>query len=408
LPVVVSVVATLAWACGGGEDDSPVNDLAQAALEAVLRPGAIAHVTTDEGSQVWIDSDRELFREDVEFREGRAPSFRVGEGWMVTRYDGFDNEVVLADAEPPSEVSLRIKHPVLAWLDPLAALAFSPDLRIIGEETVDGREVVAIDARGEAAEADLPAGTQFIARVELDLLTDLVVAYETRVVVPEDQRGEFPDREQVERIEYDFEFLAGDALADDFFSADRIEELVVTIEEKIERIRTLGIEPYWLGESFESDLGTLVIESADDVFVDPEGEEGSISYTLRDGATGPISGAVTIDMTVAGLSRFSPPNFPQFAGTLPEQDVIVTVAGREATLYGSVLRAGDLDVPCPAGQTCTTPDAPLYHRLVMTVGDTDIHVKAVLKADTERGVDANPFNDQQQIMALAEELTPID
>ncbi len=172
------------------------------------------------------------------------------------------------------------------------------------------------------------------------------------------------------------------------------------IDDGIQGMRDIEIEPYWLGERFDGPGGLLILPGVRGISIDAKPAEGAFSYALEDGVNGfDLSGALTIRLRPAGAPPFEPPEIPP-RGPKPEREEMLIFQGQEATLFTSLLEPEGL--PCPAGTICTWPDVPLYHRLVLTLGGTAIEVRALGRFKPEE--DINTYNNREALIAVANAL----
>ena len=404
---LLALVSLLA-ACGGGEDSA--DDLARRALKAISEPGSVFHATADDGSEVWIDAEKQLYR-GLE-KSGAVFLLSVGEGWTKTSYDPFENALTSEDLSPTGERP-RIDDPAVSWLEPLGALAFGRDLVSLGKTVSDGRSVVALEVRSPIVAGGALTGRSLVGRVELDPESYLPVAFQRRVELPPGQTPNpdaLPgqtDSQQPKQIRYAVtEFIRREELAADFFSSKLVEEQIITLPEKLAQMRDMGIAPYWLGESFESASGKLALpDKQESVFVETEKGEASFHYLLEVTGAGPsglVGESVIIRLGKAGQATFGQPSIQEFAGALPEGRRQVTVRGGPATVYTSLLTPAAL--PCPTATVCPKTDASLYHRLQLTIDSTLVQIESFARVD-ETGADQNGYNTQAGIIALAEALT---
>lgn len=402
----VIAAALIAAACspgGPGRDDAEGE--AERALSAIKRPGMVFHATADNGGEVWIDAERQIYRKRDATEVGGLTS--VGEGWTRTSYDPFQNKVIAQDKSPSATNRPRLDDPAIQWFEPLAALAYAPDLRLIGRTTSDGRAVIAIEARSPILDKGNFTGRYLIGRVELDAQSRLVVAFERRVQLPPGQTpnvADLQDDQKPTRIRYQTEFLARDTLPSDFFSPGVVEQQVVTLKENLATIGAMGLDLLWLGEEFSDSHGTLRLpEGTEGVFVDSTKREASFHYSLATGGTGDarlLEDSVVLKIGPPGTD-FGQPSIQQFSGRLPEGARTVTAAGQQAILYTSILTPADL--PCPAGN-CPRTRVPLYHRLSLTLGGTGLQIETYARVDSVTGDDENGYNNSEGIVALAEAL----
>jgi hypothetical protein len=115
-----------------------------------------------------------------------------------------------------------------------------------------------------------------------------------------------------------------------------------------------------------------------------------------------IGESVVVRVGKPGVISFGPPPLQEFAGELPEGTRETTARGLPVTVYTSILTPDAL--PCPA-EACPPSDAPIYHRLQITIGDSAIQIETSARVD-DTGADRNEYNTQAGIVALAEALRP--
>jgi hypothetical protein len=404
--IAAAAAGALAWGCGGDGPSADAEALMQAAVDAVIEPGMVFHAETGEGSEIWIDGERELFR--AQSGEEGDSWFHVGvaEGWTLWSFDAWQNEVEKEQLEPPVDFPSRIDNPaILLGFSPLTVLAYGESVEVAGEKESEGRDVVVVETKSIMEGNDHPEGSTSVWRVELDRESHLVVATEWSVIPPEGEGETEGDSDDVHREVYETEFIPREELPEDFFSPQVLYDAVITFEERLEVVRALGITPYWLGERFEAKEGELVLSSVWDVHTHEDRGEATVRYsslTPRYAISGGLGDTVVITLRPAGAA-FEPPEMPPL-GPKPESEEEVTVQGHEGILYTSELRPEA--VVCAVGLPCITPEVPLYHRLVVTLDDTTIEVEALAKANPEVGEDENPFNNREGILALARALEP--
>jgi hypothetical protein len=400
--VAAAVGGALAWGCGGGGSAADPEALVQAAVDAVIEPGMVFHAKSDEGSEVWIDGERELYRVQSGEKGDRSFHMRVGEGWRLWSFWGSDNEVTEEEVEPPVEYLSRVDNPaVVAGLAALGILVTWENAEVAGEKEWEGRDVVVVESRPIIEEIDLPEGATLVFAVELDRKSHLVVATESRLIPPEGEGEDEEDNPTIERVVYATEFIPREELPEDFFSPEVLYDAVITFEERLEAVRALGVTPYWLGERFEAREGDLILPDVWDVHAYENRGEATLSYWTS-GPSGAVGNAALITLRPAGAT-FTPPEVPSL-GLGPELEEQVTVQEQDAILYTSELQPGG--VPCTVGEPCILPDVPFYSRLVVTLGDTAIEVKA--PSWPEAGAGRNPFNNREAILALARALEPAE
>jgi DNA-binding CsgD family transcriptional regulator len=397
----VAGVALLAWGvlrAGEGSVKLPETErsaLVEAAKNAVLRPGMVFHAESAHGSELWIDGDRQLFRQKrgKEGEEGFV--VRVGDGWKITRLDESTQQLTTIDTAPRNSPPANAYAPVFNWLQPLARLASAQDIVRVGTKIQDGRELNVFEATTVVKTEGAPEGFPFRTRVEVDADSYLIWAYEAEFPGDVDRQFEGDDT----RVEYrTMEFVDSAQLPREFFSSEVVRSSIVTAERRIQKIEALGIPVYWFGEQIGSQGGALsILDPRSNISVDESQREGSIFYRFRAGNVAP--GGVTISLRPIGTPSFGPPDIPRVSDK-PEQEESVTVEGRSATLYTSLLKAEG--IACPARPSCDAPDAPLYRRLVITFDD------AVVQLQAEVGPINNPFSDRGALLALAEALRPAE
>jgi len=394
----VAGLAVLAWGVvrTGGPDERTVlsqterSTLIEAATNAVHRPGMVFHAVSKNGSELWIDGDRQLFRQQAGKEGEDGFVVRVGDGWKTTRVDVSTNQLVTLDLTSRVDAN---DHPVFNWIEPLRALVNAEDLSITKEKFSAGHKIIVLEATTLVPFEDHPEGVPVRWSVELDADSSLIQAYEGGL--PSDVRRQFEG--EGERVEYTtLEFIDPTKLPADFFSPDVVRASISTAERRVQQIEALGISVYWLGERLNTEGGTLsILDPRSNISADEERREGSLYYSFRAGQVSP--GGVRILLRPAGGIPFGPPDIPE-TSEQPEQEDNVTVQGREAILYTSLLRAAG--ILCPAGTPCGPADAALYHRLVVVFDDAAIQLEAI------GGPLDNPFNDRDALLALAEFLKP--
>ena len=202
------------------------------------------------------------------------------------------------------------------------------------------------------------------------------------------------------------ELIARDSLPAGLFARKVVEDEVVTLEQNLQKVRDLGLTPYWLGKLFQGN--TVNLRFSDEtvaVIPDPSTDEASIHYAIEFLIGGGVNGlsdeAVVIKLAKTDKASFGPPVVQEFAGDLPERKRQVTARGQPAALFISFLTPGDL--PCPAGSVCPQTEAPLYTRLDVTLGGTAVQIETFARIDKD-GNDRNPYNSIEGIIALAEAL----
>lgn len=401
---------------GGATEDRDAEEMAQAVFEAISEEGMVYHAIGGD-TEVWIDVDDQRYRERQVTADGDRIS--IGEGWTVTRYDPTLNEVTTTD-ESLGSVNMRprIDDPAINFLEALGALAFAQELTLLGERvSQEGDTVIVLEARSPIVENNEPTGRTLIGRLELEPDTLLLSAFERSERLPLDATAppEDPLNPSVRRTIYTTsEMIPEGELAEGFFDPQVAEDAVLTLEDKIQLARDLGIEIYWWGEQYEDDLGQLILQPDEGGFIvnTPVAglettPEASLYYTTPavdpGGETVLLGRSVIVYLWPADMAQFGQPEVEGFAqGNIPEGQRDVTVRGTEAVLFNSQLRVQD--APCPSGLECPESDAPLYHRLVVALGDTAMQIETHAKVAPE-GDDRNPYNNPDAILAIAEALT---
>ncbi len=405
----VAFLVAVGLACGGGGNDETPDQIAQKAYQAVNQAGKVYHVRGDDGSDVWIDAANQRYRRGEATSDGVLTS--VGDGWTMISYDRTQNQVTTEDTKPTGSAVPRINDPMAVWLEPLGALAYGQDVRVIGKTMSDGREVLALEVRSPIFTNNQPTGRVLVGRVELDPDSYLPVAFERRQESPPGQPTDTPSAlggQGSKRVKFTLsEMVAPDSLPADFFSRKVVEDEVVTVERSLQKARDLGLTPFWLGKEFKGSAVNLRFSSETGaVIADPATSEASIHYALQvvagPAANGVSDETVVIKLAKADKASFGPPVIQDFAGDLPEQKRQVTAHGRPAPLFVSVLTPSAL--PCPKGSVCPRTNAPLYTRLDLTLGDTAVQIEAFARIDGD-GNDLNPYNSIDGIIGLADVLT---
>jgi hypothetical protein len=406
--LAIAAATVLLASCG---DEETADDITRKAFEAINEPGMVYHAQGDDGSEVWLDVPNQLFRaRDAPSRGGLTS---VGDGWTRFAYDPFENRVVEEDMRPTGNIPPRIDHPATSWFEPLGALAFGQELRLIGRTTSGGRAVIALEARTPIFQEGVFTGASLVGRVELDPQTYLIVAFErkqeaaTGEIITGTPTLDGTTGSGVTRIRYEVsELVPRESLPEGFFSRQIVEDAVLTLEDNLRTMRDVGITPYWLGEQYRSERGLLVLgEVVDSVIVDPVQKEATFRYGLAlgtgDGSATVIPESVIIRLAPRGEGEFGQPNVPSFAGTLPETRSEIEVRGTTGTLYVSVLTPAEL--PCPQGN-CPETDAPIYRRVTFAIDDTAVQIETFSRIDA-LAQERNRFNSLEGILELANALT---
>ena len=398
---LVALFAACILSAGCGDDELTAEEVVDRTFDAIDEPGMVYHITADNGSQVWMDTENELFRREEPTDDGGLTS--VGDGWVKTTYDPFNNVTDTQDESPDEALPPRIDNPAVQWLEPLTALAYARELELIGEtSSVEGRRVIAVVGRSPVVAEDQATGENLLGRVEVDAETYEIVSFERRT---EPAPGATPDPEdEVVRVLYETpEHIDSDELPDDFFDVSVVEGQIMTLEENIARMAEIGIDPYWLGETYDGAAALAVDPEQGGAIVDTEANEGSFHYGLLvpsgdNFAAYPES--VVIKLGPTG-TEFGPPEVQGFSGDTPEEDRDATARGVPARMYRSILTPSDL--PCPS-EPCAPSDVPLYYRLVFTLGETVVQIETSTRINQATGADLNVYNNDSGILELAEAL----
>jgi hypothetical protein len=173
------------------------------------------------------------------------------------------------------------------------------------------------------------------------------------------------------------------------------------VAETLAQIRELGVTPYWLGENYQSELGTLSLPPTDGAFTDPTTLQAELHYALivtsAEGGTEPILDTVIVRLGL-DATAFAPPLIPEIGGDLPEDPSEVTVRGVPGTLYTSILTPNEL--PCDTGD-CPPTTAKLYRRLIFMIGTTAVQIETMARVGAG-GEELNRYNTATGIVALAD------
>jgi hypothetical protein len=385
-------------ACGGGGGES-ADSIAQKAYAAVNRPGMVYHTTTDDGTELWLDTERHLFRREEPATSGKLVS--VGDGWNATTFDSQTDSVSTRDRSPQGPAP-RINDPVILWLEPLAALGYGQNVVVIGKTMADEQEVLALTAATPIVDANgQPTGAVLEGRVELDPDTYLPHAYEKRQSPP---AGQAQTPAAAKRTVFKkSEFISRDKLAVSFFSTKDVEAQVQTIAQTLQRVIAMGLSPLWLGEQYQSDGGALALKEGTTPQIDPNTNEVTLNYAL----VVPVNGqnvfaddTIVVRLGPAGTNFGSPP-IPQFSAQIPEQHTKATARGVPADVYVSFLSPADLG-GCQQ-PPCLGADVSLYARIAFTVENTSVQIEATARVDAT-GMDQDGYNSAQGVIALANAL----
>lgn len=396
--VLAAIVVAVVLIGGGSGDENDVgsaDDVAQKVAEAIREPGMVYNVGGNDGSLAWIDAEMQQYRRRDSAINGGTTS--VGSGWTEISYDASTNTVTEDDTTPSASQRPRIDDPMVRWMDPLAALAFSNQLTLIGRTTADGKEVIALEATTLVVDASGNVTGTLLGRVEVDAETYLPHAFEARQTLANGVTPT-PGPEGLDpRVLYTSEFIERSTLPAGFFDRAVVEGQIETNQNKMEQVRELGLTPVWFGQYYDGKpYGELQLPPTVSVSTNDEGTEAEIRYALVS-PTSVATDAVIIRLA-ADPSRFTHPQIPQFAGDLPEDEETVALAGgATATLYTSILTIDAL--PCPSGG-CPQSSAALYRRLVLQRGDTAVQIEVSPRILAD-GTDSNGFNSRDGIVSLA-------
>jgi hypothetical protein len=331
----------------------------------------------------------------------------VGQGWTQTVYDPLQNAVTQNDKTPPGPATPRINNPAVSWTDALGALGFGNELLMIGKETADGIEVWVLQAKTPIVDSNGNVTGSLVGRLEVDVSTNLPHAFELRQTSVDgttptpDAYGLNPNRRTVYTTS---EMISRSSLSADFFDSSKVSSQVQTPAELLQKLRSIGLTPLWLGEHYAGSGGLLQLTVSNSVSAVVSTKSGDIHYTLilPTSATNAVRATDAVIVRLAAdATTFTAPTIPQFGGVLPERKDKVTANGQPATLYTSILTPSDL--PCPTGTTCPASGAALYRRLIFAVGTTNVQLETSARVGAS-GQDANGYNTKDGIIALAEAL----
>ena len=385
----VALVTAVSVSCGEGEGDGDLLDVDQVvadALRAVSPAGKVGHLVSSYESQVqesWIDADNGRFRSESRSGEGEAGWFTVtvGEDWRTATYQSDEESFpVHITAVDRSEAAARgVDNLAYYGSAYLSFLAWADERRVVGEDTVDGQEVVVVETK-RAMDGDWQAGTVLVTTVELDKGSLLPVGSRSKIVEPD-------GKETVEHSigsQFEWEPVSPDDLSADFFSPDALFALYGPVDERLAEAGKLGFDLYWLGEKFEG-----VAEGQLDLYlsgVDTETEAlPELRYTSETLGGRDI---VIIREAPLGQAQLGPP--PEMTGPIQQEQV--TVQGQSATFYSQTNRLS------PTYEVT-------YRWLVLTLGETAIELYPIPMS--EEGREINPLNNTEALIAVAEALVPV-
>ncbi len=412
----IVLIAALTAACGGGGSGgaaggeppsaaaptqaSPASQMISSVAKAISKPGMVFHAQADNGVELWIDTEKELARRQSGTEGTSSFGISIGQGLAFTAYDPETNGVKTQQLQLPPELE-RAEHVSVVWFEPLNLMLRAKEPKLLDDRVIAGRSVATIEVANPTGGQIFPEGSVQIARIEVDRETLLVAAYETQIVVPDGvDKEQFGDRLNPVRVTYQLaEIVPRESLPTSLFSPDEARKGIISVRQKLEDVKKLGLEPYWLGESHETSQGKLTLGNATDISINGEKGRVSIHYTLT-GGQGRLDDAVVVTLQPRG-AEFEQPALGWLAGKKPEQRTDLPGPGIGAVLLTSLLKPGS--APCPV-QTCAPSDVPLYRRLVTTMGSTAVEIVAMAGVDPANGKDANPFNTPEAISGLASSL----
>lgn len=409
LIAAVLVAGVALGGCGGGDAGE---DAVQRVLAVMDVEGMVYHAGGG-GGELWLDIDDQLYRSSDVTPDGVA--IAVGDGYSRVRYDPVSNAVQTTDEPIGGVLSPRIDDPAIAWMDALEQISFAERVTLLGERVnAEGVTVIVLEGRSSVLVGGEESGAELVAQLELDPETFLLVAFERRQDLP---LGVAPDPDPtafgaLRRAVFTIsELIPRSDLSDDFFSSDVVYAVVLTLESRLAKARELGIDPYWLGERYEDSIGVMALPPSESRFVvegdlaDDDGvRQTTFSYAIpapgSEGEAITVGGAVLVKAWPADRSEAGPPTVPGWA-SVPENVRELETARGAAVLFASVLTPNE--AACPDGAECPDSNATLYHRLTITLGGTVVQLETHARVDSE-GVDQNPYNSADGIIALAEAL----
>ncbi len=395
----MALVVGLGAACGdgGGEVDlSDVDEVMAAALRAVSPPGKVGHLTWEWRErhqrwvhETWVDVDNGRFRwESRPGESGEEGSFTVmvGEKWRIATYESD------VESYPVRITAVDREEVVAGGLDNLAylgdeylrSLAWADERRVVGESTVDGRQVVVVEMK-RAMDGDWQAGTIMVATIELDKATLLPVGLRSKIVEPDSTETEAYSG----GLQSEWEAVSPDDLPADFFSPDALFAVYSPGRERLAEAGKLGYDLYWLGEKYEGAAGGQL-----DLYLWGVGTESGASPQLRYASEtlGDVNEVVIIREGRVGQAQFGPLGGMQDPNAGPIESEVVTVQGQPAILYFRTDRL-------------SPTHEETYRWLVLTLGETVIELHPIPMS--EEGQEMNPLNDTEALVALAEDLAPV-
>jgi hypothetical protein len=393
--VAIASMAAFGTGCGGGGggevDLSDADEVMAAALRAVSPPGKVGHLKWEVSeadtplAEAWIDADNVRFRVEHRSVEGEEGSFTVavGEKWRTATYLAADDDsapfpvfITAVDREAPAAKGI---DNFSYFGGPYPGLLVQAEVRrVVGESTVDDRQVVVVEGR-QAMDGDWESGTMFVTTVELDKETLLPVQFRSSILEPDGT-----EREGQSLAGFEWEALSPDDLRADFFSPDALFAAYSTAREELAEASKLGFDLYWLGERYEGPLDLYLWD------VDADAADWPQLHYASEAMRGPE--AVIIREGPVGQAQFGPPREMSGPNAGPIQWEQVTVQGQPATLYSRT-------------DSLSSTYKVTYRWLVVTLGRTVIEFYPVPMS--EDGQEKNPLNDDEAIVALAEDFVPV-
>ncbi len=401
LAVVIVAVAVLGGGGDGEDDAGSAEEIARKVAEAIRQPGKVYFADGSDGSLAWIDWENQKYRGRTSVLDGSRVS--VGDGWTEVTYDPGTNAVSQDDTAPTGAQRPRIDDPMVRWMDPLAALAFSDVLTVAGRETAEGVDVIVLEGSTPLRDSSGNVAGTLSGRVEVDAKTYLPHAFQPRTVSFASITPSPTPQGLDPRVTYTSQFIERSELPSDFFDRSVVEAEIKSNQSEFEKVREMGLSPVWFGLYYDgTPYGELQLPPTVSVEIDTEDQAAAVRYALVSPST--VATDAVIIRLRKGAAGFTRPQIPQFAGELPEEEEAVPLSdGTQATLYTSILTIEAL--PCPA-TGCISSDARLYRRLILQRGETAVQIE-VSPRILEDGSDSNGFNSRDGIVALAEALVDV-
>ena len=294
-----------------------------------------------------LDRRREAAVPAQGFGDQRRAALRWAAAGRSTRTTPRRNSVTEKDNAPNASQRPRIDDPMVRWMDPLAALAFSNHLTVIGRATADGiaGDCAARRRRRWWTARGTRAGRCTGAWRWTQRRTCRTRSRRTRRWLTGRRRRRGPEG-WTRGCVYTSEFIERSTLPADFFDRAVVEEQVQTNQNQMEKVRELGLTPVWFGQYYDGKpYGELQLPPTVSVSINDDGDwRQRYDYALVS-PTSVATNAVVIRLS-ADASTFTRPEIPQFAGDLPEEEETVTMGG------GS----GDVVHEHPDGGRAAVPD----------------------------------------------------